>query len=363
MMHHGHHRALSLPTGTETFELRKSARNRRVTRMLEDHFYLWGYDPAETALVDYYEVYQRLLPEANIRQTYRAIDRAGDILAVRADSTLFLAKQLGVHLTHDDLPVRVYYNDQILRAEDEHDIASNEYQQAGIELVGVPGVEGDVEVLILALEALTLLGLGDAATHIGSHALVRTIAELVLFDPIELADRARRREIPADLFDDTPVPRATRERLRDLLLFVGPPDRFEEVSDRVAGDLQNVHDEARALLGLVRATREAAPAGTEELIRVDVSELGAYGYYTGMAFSMYHPDAQAAIVRGGRYDRLLQAFGFDAPSVGFSMYPRKLPADVHADDAGAPASASGSTMTERAADARARHAAGERVRL
>jgi ATP phosphoribosyltransferase regulatory subunit len=353
------YRQLSLPTGTETLQLHEAARHRRITRTLEDLFSSWGYDPAETALVDYFDVYRRLLSDEDVRQMYRAVDRQGEILALRADTTLFLAKQLGLHLTTDDLPVRVYYTDQIVRAEDRHDISNNEYQQAGIELVGVGEIEGDAEVLFLAVEALQALGLTDAVVHVGSHALVAACATEAEIDTETLADLLRRRA-----FHDPILERLTPQ-LRQLTEFIGGRADFDALRKRIGSVPESVADAADQLVRAVRLLQEILPDEWADRIRLDASELGSYHYYTGIAFSAYIPDSNAAVIRGGRYDRLLQSFGFDAPSVGFSLFTRKLPASVFAaanrDATTQPAQ--GATLADRVADARRAHSERKRVHL
>ncbi len=340
-------------------QLHEAARHRRITRTLDDLFSQWGYDPAETALVDYFDVYRRLLSDDDVRQMYRAVDRQGEILTLRADTTLFLAKQLGLHLTSDDLPVRVFYADQIVRAEGRHDISNNEYQQAGIELVGIQGPEGDAEVLFLAVEALGALHLTNAVIHVGSHALIAACATEAGIETEQLGELLRRRE-----FGDPALAELTPS-LRRLAEFIGPRGDFEALTDKIATTAPTVATAAEELLQVVRLLEEIVPEQWKDRIRIDVSELGAYHYYTGIAFSVYIPDSNAAILRGGRYDRLLQAFGFDAPSVGFSLFTRKLPAAVFEIDSTEHTieAAHGGTLTARIADARRLHSQRKRVHL
>ncbi len=352
------HRQLSLPTGTETLQLREAARHRRISRALEDLFLAWGYDPVEIPLVDYFDVYRRFLADQGSRHMYRAVDRQGEILALRSDVTLFLAKQLGTHLSAEELPVRVFYDAQIVRAEERDDISNNEYQQAGIELVGVPGLDGDAEVLLLAATALDRLSLDGGALHIGSHEIIRAAAQL--FAPAEgdaLREAVRRREIATNpLF--APFP----DEVRALLAFIGPLPAFEAHLSTLDA-YPPLRRAADSLAAVVRAVGSVVSPARRECLRIDTSEIGAYTYYTGISFGAYLSDSNAAVIRGGRYDRLLKAFGFDAPSVGFSMYTRKLPASTLAEAYRHVEAVSGSSFTARIAVAQRHHEAGRRARL
>ncbi len=322
-MKKGHmHRRLSLPTGTETLRLREADRQRRIARRLEEMFDAWGYAPVETPLVDFFEVYRRLLSENDVLQIYRAVDRQGEILALRSDTTLFLAKQLGLHLSLEDLPVRVYYHEQIVRAEERHDIASNEYQQAGVELVGLPGTDADAEVIILAMEALKSLGVDGAVVHAGSHAVLEEVLTALEVDSGKrdvlretLPGLVKTRSFEHPLFMELP------ETYRTLLQFIGSR---EELSELAAREHNAWSAGVRRTLDDLSATISKIPGDSQDF-RIDLSELGARGYYTGIAFSVYLPESNSAVLRGGRYDRLLVSFGIDAPAVGFSMFPRKLP--------------------------------------
>jgi ATP phosphoribosyltransferase regulatory subunit len=355
------YRQLSLPTGTETLQLREAARHRRITRSLEDLFSLWGYDPVETALVDYFEVYRRLVSEEDVGQMYRAVDRQGEILALRSDTTLFLAKQLGLHLTDDELPVRVYYNDQIIRAQERNDISNNEYHQAGIELVGVAGPDGDAEVLLLAREALDTLGLREAVIHLGSHAVVEECAATGGVETAVLEEMVRRRA-----FDEIETATSLSPELVQLLRFIGPTESFQERVRALGGDVLSgtLSAALSRLIETATLLNRLIGGAPDERIRIDLSELGASHYYTGIAFSAYTATSNAAVLRGGRYDALLKAFGFDAPSVGFSLFTRKLPEEVMAapESDGVPI-APGEDFVARVDNARRMRGDGRRVRL
>ena len=46
---------------------------------------------------------------------------------------------------------------------------------------------------------------------------------------------------------------------------------------------------------------------------------GSYGYYSGIIFRAYTYGTGDAVVRGGRYDHLLEKFGRQTPSIGFAV--------------------------------------------
>jgi ATP phosphoribosyltransferase regulatory subunit len=195
--------------------------------------------------------------------------------------------------------------------------------------------------------------------HVGSHALVATCAIEAGIDTETLADLLRRRA-----FHDPILERLTPQ-LRQLTEFIGGRADFDALRERIGSVPASVADAADQLVRAVHLLQEILPDEWADRIRIDASELGSYHYYTGIAFSAYIPDSNAAVIRGGRYDRLLQSFGFDAPSVGFSLFTRKLPASVFADDDrnANTVPAKGATLADRVADARRGHSKRKRVHL
>lgn len=329
---------LRLPRGTESLLLEEAARQRVVTRRLEELYDRWGYLPAQTPVVDFAELYQPLLPEEDSRQAYRLIDREGELLMLRADITLFLAKQLGMRLSEQELPVRVCYADSILRYEARHDISKNEFFQSGVELIGVPGQEGDLETLLLLQEAVEAGGAKRYALHIGSSALLHaTVRSLPGSQPQQERLRSlilgRRFSELQDLLasSGTNAPgqlsfSAERLRaLRRLYQLVGTAEEIRAESAPLRSELTEEEErELDYLLQLYKRLTELHPAGPEQPVRLDLSEVGSRSYYTGVSFQVYVDRLDSAIAGGGRYDALLASFGFAAPSVGFSMLPRKI---------------------------------------
>ena len=62
----------------------------------------------------------------------------------------------------------------------------------------------------------------------------------------------------------------------------------------------------------------------EDHITFDLSMMGSYGYYTGVVFRAYTYGTGDAVVRGGRYDHLLEKFGKNTPSIGFAIIVDEL---------------------------------------
>lgn len=310
-------RKLHLPQGTEAFYLEEAYTHRKLLRTFEDRCELWGYLPAQTPVYDFHELYRGLHDRSHDALTYRLVDRAGELLVLRSDITLFLARQMGLVLAEGDLPVRLHYGDTILRHEDPYDISRNEFFQVGTELIGPTGLAADAESILLLFDVLDHWGANDVVIHLGHRALlgdrdaIGDVAPAVAHRDWPLVRRLLGRRIDATQIDS----------LIRLYSFIGSAAELEE---EVAHLQALGTDERNAINHLLSLAEELSALGYGDRIRIDLSEVGSRSYHSGVVFQAYAADAAAPIASGGRYDGLLAHFGFDAPSVGFSVMLRRL---------------------------------------
>lgn len=314
---------LQLPQGTEGIHLEEALRHRRITRELNDLYTTWGFLPVKTPIFDFYDNYRQLITPAAEEGLYRLMGRGGELLMLRSDVTLFLARQMGMTLKVRNLPVRVSYSDAILRHQNREDISKNEFFQTGVELIGVEGFQGDMEILLLLNAVLERFFL-PAFLHLGSRSLFRHIVPAETEPPflkevLKIRDGAALTEALLTLH-----PKESAEAYSELLLFIGSPNEFQQfLGDRADSIDPQVVREGEYLLKL---GRELLPLGFSREIRIDLSEIGSQPYHTGIVFQVYMEGIASAVVSGGRYDELLENFGIKAPSVGFSLLLRKLEA-------------------------------------
>ncbi|MFP4375904.1 MAG: ATP phosphoribosyltransferase regulatory subunit [Spirochaetales bacterium] len=311
---------LRIPQGTEAFYLGEASLHQHLLRSFEDRCSLWGYLPVTTPVYDYYEVYRGLLGDEREADSFKLVDREGELLLLRPDVTLFLARQMARVLKEDDLPMRAYYGDAILRHEDPHDLSKNEFYQVGAELIGAEGLEADAEILLLLIESLQAWGDTASVVHIGHR---RLLAEHP--DPQRLAAAVSSRSWRAarELLAAGGLPDARIDELIRLYRFIGSAVELEALVGEMHGLTTSEHNALNHLHSLVDA---CDALGVGRRIRIDLSEVGNQTYHSGVVFRAYAPDVSAPLARGGRYDGLLSRFGFAAPSVGFSIMLRLVQA-------------------------------------
>lgn len=322
--------SMKMPQGSESFFFEEAYIHRKVTESIQSLFNSWGYLPVETPVFDLFDVYRSLIPASETDKIYRLIDRDGDLLMLRSDVTLFIARQMGLILREEDLPARICYSDSILRHQNSEGISHNEFFQSGIELIGESGIKGDMEVLLLLNRTIQLLDI-PAEIHIGSHALFNLVFNSFTEEQKSVILRlASLREF--DKLIDFCAPVSGREKAEaeaELFSFIGSGSELEAVLKEKSAGREKITglfgaqaaDELRYLIDLTDKLRKADSC---DFFQIDLSEVGSQAYHTGIVFQVYMHGMDTAVISGGRYDNLLEKFGIKAPSVGFSLLQRKI---------------------------------------
>ncbi len=307
--------------GTETIYIEDAYRHRQANEELGKLFTSWGYLPVETPVFDFFDIYQDFIPFE--KDIYRLIDREGDLLMLRSDITLFLAKQMGLSLKNTDLPVRVCYSGTILRHQNREDISKNEFFQTGVELIGKKDYNADLEILMLLHSTFKSLEI-EPIVHIGSRKLLNaSISDFGNSAKKQIMSMISYRD-----FENLKIKlegKIEKERvdfLINLFQFIGTP---QELSTFIkSSELSLNEDESIALEDLMLIMNSLIKLNVDKSFVIDLSEVGNQPYYTGIVFQGYIEGVDSAVVSGGRYDDLLGKFGFAAPSVGFSLLLRKI---------------------------------------
>ncbi len=339
---------LQIPQGAEGLYMEEAFRHRKITSHIEKIFSLWGYLPVETPVFDFFDTYSHLLNKRKADQTYRLMDREGELLMLRSDITLFLAKQMSLTIKESDLPVRVFYSDTILRYESHEDISNNEFFQSGCELIGKPGIDGDLEIILLLYNLFKELNLRDFKIHIGSRALLNSLCiNFPQKDIIKLNDLidTRNCEKLKYLFMKNGSTESDSTFIVKMLMFIGKPEQFEKFvyENRISIPKTALKE----IEYLIQTTSIITSIEEPDCFRIDLSEIGSQDYYTGIVFSAYLNELSCAAASGGRYDSLFNKFGHNASSVGFSMLQRKVETLLGKSEQYAPPKAEGKQRNEK----------------
>ena len=296
-----------------------------LRRRLLDRFRTYGYELVMPPLLEYLESLLIGTGADLDVYTFKLVDQfSGRTMGVRADITPQAAR-IDAHLLNRQGVTRLCYAGSVLHARPRGFHTTREPLQIGAEIYGHAGLEADVEIQQLLLDALRLSGLTRVRLDL-CHAGV--LDALLAHQPARHAspDAAARE---ADLFDalaakDLPrldaltaaLPAAVRSALMTLPTLYGDATVLDEARAR----LPTIPAVTRALDDLAWLAERIE--GAE--IMIDLADLRGFQYHSGVTFAAYVDGMPNAIARGGRYDRIGAAYGRARAATGFSLDLREI---------------------------------------
>ena len=314
-----------------------------LRRLLLDTARSYGYELVMPPLLEHLESLLTGTGEALDLQTFKLVDQlSGRTLGLRADTTQQVAR-IDAHLLNRSGVARLCYCGPVLHTRAERPHATREPLQFGAEIYGHAGLEADLEVQVLALEALSAAGVSGVSVDMADVRIVGSLLAGVNMPAKTLAlvhtalaakDASELDSLTASL--GSRISTAARQGLLALLQLYGDEKVLDEAS-QVLKAFPDVHSALANLKWL------ASQVGGVK-VSFDLADLRGYAYYSGIRFAIYGQSAELA--RGGRYDEVGAVFGRRRPAVGFSLDlkelvsvlpPRPLKAAVRApwaDDAG-----------------------------
>lgn len=307
-----------LPAGMRDLLPADARAQSQLLRQILSCFELYGYELVILPVFEYAEVLERGLGTLESSEVLRFVEpETGAVVALRPDLTPQVARLLATRLSDAPPPARLCYQGSVLRRRRERARRHRQIMQAGIELVGSPGLAGDLEVLTVAGAVVRAAGLEDFVVDLGhagiTTALLSSLAPELVAGIVEALAVRDEREA---------VARAERAGLRgrDLAALAELLDLHggEEVWPRAERLLQGTA--AATASSELRALWDAAGArGLAPKLIVDLAETRDFAYYTGAVFHVHARGPGQPIGAGGRYDGLYERFGSPRAAAGFAF--------------------------------------------
>jgi ATP phosphoribosyltransferase regulatory subunit len=306
-----------IPSGTRDVLPDEMRELRAVTDRIRAVFEAAGYGEVYTPALEYEGTFERA-GNAGARPAYRIFDEHGNVLVLRSDMTIPIARLAANRYQHVEAPLRFCYLAHAYRGVRPQRGQSREFLQAGVELIGSPSPQGTAEVLSVLCAALDAAGLQTYRVGLGDASLYPSLLEAVGV-PAERHERILTELVGGDFVG---VRREVaglelEPEQAELLLEVPQTRGGPEVLESLEGALHDAVGGMREIHALL------APAVAERII-FDLGLVRSLGYYTGAVFQVYDPAYGVPIGSGGRYDELLGAFGRPLPAVGFALNVERL---------------------------------------
>src|ERR1700722_20128314 len=151
-----------LPAGMRDLLPEEAAARRSLARQMLDRFALHGYALVTLPVFEFAEVLERGLGTLDPGDVLRFVEpESGEVAALRPDMTPQIARVIATRLRDRPPPVRLAYEGTVVRRRSGRARKHRQIPQVGVELVGVAGPGGDLELLALAAFAMRAAGLRE----------------------------------------------------------------------------------------------------------------------------------------------------------------------------------------------------------
>ncbi|NCB94747.1 MAG: ATP phosphoribosyltransferase regulatory subunit, partial [Clostridia bacterium] len=286
---------------------------------LQKVFHAYGYQDIETPTFEYFDVFSKQVGTTPSRELYKFFDRDGNTLVLRPDFTPSIARAASMYFHREELPVRLCYHGNTFVNNSSYQGRLKESTKMGVELIGDASVDADGEIIALMVQLLKETGLKEFQISIGQVDFFKSLIDESAIE--EETVQELRELISNKNYFGVEELLGSQNIAKELVnVLTALPQLFGslEVLDR-ARALTNNKGALEALSRLEKIYEVLCQYGCEDYVSFDLGMLSKYRYYTGIIFQGYTYGTGEPLVKGGRYNHLLEHFGSPAPAIGFEL--------------------------------------------
>lgn len=288
----------------------------------------YGFHDIQTPMFEFFDVFSKERGTIASREMYKFFDRDNNTLVLRPDITPAIARCVGKYFKEDELPLRLCYKGSTFINTARYQGKLKETTQLGAELINDASVDADAEMIALTIECLKEAGLEEFQVEIGHADFLIGLIEEAGFDEEE-TEQLKALIEKKNVFgvEELIEGKQLSDNLKELLLKI--TDMYGNIQNiSNAKRLTNNACSLRAVERLEELYEILDNYGLSEYITFDLGLISKYDYYTGIIFKAYSYGTGEPIVKGGRYDNLMQQFGKEAAAIGLAVVVDQLMAAI-----------------------------------
>lgn len=309
---------LITPEGTKDLLLEECLVRRETEEKIRSVFQSRGYDELVTPGLEFFDVFQSEAVRYPQEQLYKLTDSKGRLLVLRPESTTPIARVVATRLREAMLPLRLCYMQSAYRFEPALKGRSDAFMQAGVELIGSNSYMADLEMASMAIVVLKECNETNFSLELGDAGIFKELMRELHAAPntkeeIRYLIETKNYSALNDLLDTLGDNHIIHALKKLPSLFGG-----EEVFDKMAQLYTTPHIQDM-LEYLRKLYKEIAALIGKERLSVDLGIVNKADYYTGVIIKGYLEGYGDEVLSGGRYNKLLESFGYDVPAVGFAV--------------------------------------------
>jgi ATP phosphoribosyltransferase regulatory subunit len=311
---------LHTPEGVRDVYNDELMKKQKVIDELKSILTLYNFHGVETPTFEYFDIFNRDTGSAQSNEMYKFFDRNNNTLVLRPDITPSIARCVAKYYPDEKLPIRLSYEGKCFINAHQHQGKLSEISQLGAELINDDSSAADAEIIACVVRCLKKTGLKEFQIEIGEVDFFKgLVSEAGLSTDIE--EKIREYIHLKNFFglseyvDSLDISDRLKGAFSSFDSLFGGLDMLDKAAELVTNEV------SLAAIDRMRKVYTALSSyGYEQYISFDLSMINRYNYYTGIVFRGYTYGTGDAVVKGGRYNNLMEQFGKPASAIGFAVY-------------------------------------------
>ncbi len=310
--------------GTRDLSPSEMVRFRQIESAFRDCCLGWGYEEVRTPTLEYLHLFTSTgtLTPGMLGRVYSFLDWdgwSGERVVLRPDGTIPVAR-FYIDAMEEKGQAKLFYVTNVFIFE-ETGKETREKWQCGAELIGPGSTIADIELMTVALEVLSRLGLEEVELRLSHAGLLRAVLVKLGLSPRE-QERIFDRILDGDMKALAGLRPAGREPGSGLMKLLNLKGKSSGSLKNLRGSaIQDMPELESAMDDFINIVDMVEGLGYD--YRIDIASGRGFEYYTGVIFQLFIGGEKVG--GGGRYDALIPVLGGrDIPASGFALYLDRL---------------------------------------
>ena len=312
-------KVLHTPEGVRDIYNVECGKKLALESRLKKTFHLYGYHDIQTPMFEYFDVFRKEIGTTASKDLYKFFDREGNTLVLRPDFPPSVSRACATYFNPEHQVITLSYTGNTFINNSSYQGRLKETTQMGVERIGDDSAEADAELLAMTVECLLKAGLKEFQVSVGQVDYFKSLlqdANLDIEEEENLRSLISQKNYfgVEDLVRSQNIPESLEKAFLELPHLFGSSEILQK-----ARSLTDNICAIKAVERLEEIYEILKIYGYEKYVSFDFGMLSKFQYYTGIIFRAYTYGTGDAVVRGGRYDHLLEKFGKKTPSIGFAI--------------------------------------------
>ncbi|WP_323735492.1 histidine--tRNA ligase [Methanosphaera sp. ISO3-F5] len=309
------------PRGTRDFLFEDMEERKYVENTIRSVVENYGFKEIKTPIFEDLELFTTKSGEGIKEEIYHFQDKGGRDLALRPELTASVSRLYNNNLQKAAKPLKMYYFGSCFRYERPQAGRFRQFWQFGIEVIGGTPVYNEAEIIAMANDALSKVGIKNYEVAIGHLGIIKGVLNHLNISAEDITSiiasiDKEDYELLNSLLDDCSVTDEYKDIINKIINVNGSRGDLEDLKASVE-DIEESYD---AVCQLIETLKVVETFGFEEYT-VKLSIARGLDYYTGIVFEVYVPDlgAEKQITGGGTYNLTALFDSEEVESTGFAF--------------------------------------------